>query len=106
MQTFVDFKSRMDIMKKKDVKSFLKRIAQSERIVLSKHCRRRMAQRGISAEDIMNALFWGDVTDVKHDPGYSEWHVEVTGADLEGDELSFHGAFYDLDDDVLCITVY
>lgn len=84
----------------------MRRIAQSERVTISRHCRQRMLKRGISMDDILNALFWGEIIHVEHDPERHEWQVEVKGNDLDGDELVFHGAFYDLDDDVICITVY
>ena len=72
--------------------------AGANRIILSRHAERRMDQRGASYEDVRHALANAHDCRGQHD---GTWRV--SGADLDGDEVTIVVA---LEDGVVVVTLF
>jgi hypothetical protein len=64
-----------------------------------------MEERDVTIDDILNVVYWGQVTDLEDD-GPSRWKCTVKGLDIEGEELVFVVVMDENENSVLCITVY
>ncbi|MBW1764938.1 MAG: DUF4258 domain-containing protein [Deltaproteobacteria bacterium] len=91
-------------MNKDQAKTYLRRYADYG-IRLSKHCRKRMADRDVTVDDILNVIHWGEITELKGDEEYGNWECTVKGIDIDGEELVFVAAIDENDASVLCISV-
>jgi hypothetical protein len=91
-------------MNRSEAEKRLREVARFGTIGLSKHCRKRMEERNVSMDDIVNVLSWGVITDIE-DVEDDALKCEVKGTDIEGDDLTFV-AILSTADNVVCVTVF
>ncbi len=92
-------------MTKDEAKDFLRRYT-NQCFVTTKHCRKRMRERTVCMDDVLNALMWGKVLDVEKAYREGEWKCKVSGKDVEGEPLVLI-VIIDLNSAlVLCKTVH
>jgi hypothetical protein len=78
----------------------VQRLARLDRIVVTGHARKRMADRGAVKEDLRNALL--TATAAIRQPDRGNWRIEG-GADHDGDDLT---VIVDLEADVIVVTLF
>ena len=93
-------------MTEEEARRLLRDIARNQWVRLTRHCRERMALRGVLMDDLMQVLLWGQVRDLRENPECDNWECMVEGLDIEGDPLSVKVAILESDFAVLCITVF
>jgi hypothetical protein len=93
-------------MNKQKAKRLLRSIALDKCLSFSLHCRKRMSERGVTADDFLNVLFWGKVTEVSKSEEHDNFRCTVEGKDLDGDALVLRVAILEKDNSILCITVF
>ena len=93
-------------MNKKQAKDCLSELARYGYVLLSRHCKKRMHKRNVTIDDILNVLFWGTVVKVTHNHKKQNFECEITGTDIDGDELGFIAAIQEDCENIKCITVY
>jgi len=93
----------MDIQ---EAKKLLYSFAREDCLRLSKHCRKRMAERGVTTDDFLQVIFWGEITSISEDEEYQNCTCEITGKDTNGDDLTLQVAIIEKEYSILCITVY
>jgi uncharacterized protein DUF4258 len=93
-------------MNKEKAKRLLRSIALDKCLAFSKHCRKRMGERGVTADDFLNVLFWGKVTEVSKSEEHDNFRCTAEGKDLDGDALALRVAIFEKDNSILCITVF
>ncbi|SPD73758.1 hypothetical protein PITCH_A1920097 [uncultured Desulfobacterium sp.] len=91
-------------MNKAQAEIFLRRYADYG-IRLTKHCRKRMAERDVTVNDILYVIHWGEIVELKGSEEYGTWECTVKGLDIDGEELVFVAAIDENDASVVCITV-
>ena len=91
-------------MNSDEAKNILRDISRFGDILLTRHCKKRMQQRNIFMDDILNVLMWGSVENIIHVED-DRWECTVNGHDLEEDELTCIVNFFE-ETKALCITVY
>ena len=78
----------------------IKRLVQLGRVLFTGHARQRMADRGATVRDVLNAL--DTATDVTWQLDRQNWRVQG-GTDLDGDDLT---VIVDLEADVIVVTLF
>ena len=78
----------------------IKRLAGLDRVILTKHARDRMNDRGARRGDVINALI--TATSATYQPERFNWRVDG-GADRDGDALC---VIVDLEADVIVVTLF
>lgn len=78
----------------------IKRLAGLDRVILTKHARDRMNDRGARRGDVINALI--TATSATYEPERLNWRV-VGGADRDGEALC---VIVDLEADVIVVTLF
>ncbi|MGE0084390.1 MAG: DUF4258 domain-containing protein [Desulfococcaceae bacterium] len=74
-------------MDESQAKETLRNIARFGTVGTAKHCRKRMKERNVVMDDILNVLIWGSAEETeKTDSG--TWKLAVKGRDMEEDELT------------------
>ncbi|MGD0970994.1 MAG: DUF4258 domain-containing protein [Desulfobaccales bacterium] len=89
----------------KEIQRRIRKIAQrgDRGIALTQHCKKRMEEKEVDINDILNVLNWGKVI---HDPGENaDMKFKVIGEDLEGETLCVVIILLD-QDSLLGITVH
>ncbi len=92
-------------MDRNQAKEILKRFAIHGCIVTTKHCRDRMLDRGVTTEDILHALMWGNIKNIERDTEHNNWKCVIEGKDLENEILTVQAAVSE-DERTIIITVY
>lgn len=73
----------MDPLPLKDAESLIREIIKCGSVVLSKHARKQMRDRGYNTQDVYHILRHGEVKKIEENPrGRSKYHVH--GEDIEG----------------------
>jgi hypothetical protein len=78
----------------------IKRLARAERIVVTSHANRRLAERGVTPRDLRRALLTATAAVLQD--GRDNWRVDG-GVDIDGDDLM---VICDLEADVIVVTVF
>ena len=92
-------------MNKVQAQSLIRSVAKTGCIHLSSHCKKRMLERNISTDDILQVLMWGKVTEIKKAKKDFEWKIRVTGKDLDNSNLLIV-ATVDKNANTLIVTVF
>lgn len=89
-----------------DAKQAIRNLLVNGCVVPTQHCRKRMALRDVSMQDIEYVLMSGAITE---QPRWNESHqnyvYKVEGFDLESDELKVLSVIIDTEATVLIVTV-
>jgi hypothetical protein len=93
-------------MNEEEIKSCLREFAQCGYFQISMHCRKRMEERCINTDDVLNVLLWGDVSKIEYEAERDNWTCKVAGTDIEGEPLVFVAGVFQDCYTVRCITVY
>jgi predicted hotdog family 3-hydroxylacyl-ACP dehydratase len=86
-------------------REIIREVARLGFILPSRHCRQKMLMRNVDMQDILQALMWGQVSDIREDENHQNWKCTVTGADCDGDSLVVQVAISD-ERSIFLITVY
>jgi hypothetical protein len=78
----------------------VRRLARLDRIVITGHARKRMADRGATRVDLRSALV--TATTAIRQPDRGNWRIEG-GTDNDGDDLA---VIVDLEADVIVVTLF
>lgn len=93
-------------MNKEQARRLVRQIAKTGWLRRTEHCRRRMQERNVTMDDMLQALLWGEVCDLKANPGRQGWECLVRGQDLEQEPLTVKVVILESDFALLCITVH
>ncbi len=93
-------------MNKEDAKTLIRQLASQGSVGFSRHCSKRMDERSVTADDFLYVLMWGHVRSVEKNPKTGHWKCEVNGVDIDGDDLALHVAIDEVEQLVICITVF
>jgi hypothetical protein len=93
-------------MDAEQVKRLVRQVAKSGWLRTTDHCRRRMAERNVTMEDMLQVLLWGEVHELKASQDRQNWECLVRGFDLEKEPLAVKVAVLENDFALLCITVH
>lgn len=92
-------------MDKNSAKETLRDIARHGCFSFTNHCRKRMRERNVSADDILNVLMWGKVSEIQESAEHNKWKCKVEGKDLDNDPLTLQAAVIK-EKRTIVITVY
>lgn len=93
-------------MNKDEAEIIIRRLANQGCIVFSKHCSESMNKRSVTADDFLQVLMWGQVLTIERNTKTEHWKCEVNGTDIDGDNLTLQVAIDEVQQMVICITVY
>lgn len=93
-------------MDKEQAKSMIRSIATRAHIGFSDHCSKQMQERNVFSDDFLQVLMWGDVLSVKRNDKTGHLKCKVCGQDVDGDELTLQIALDEIEQRIICITVY
>ena len=82
-------------MDKNKARNLLREFVKIGCVAFSSHCRLRMLERNVYADDILNVLMWGKVKNVHRDTQHQNWKCEVEGKDLDDENLTIQAAVYE-----------
>ncbi|MBI5558427.1 MAG: DUF4258 domain-containing protein [Deltaproteobacteria bacterium] len=66
--------------------SIIREIVASGELIVSKHAKARMRERGYSTQDVEYILIRGKITNKEFKENTQSWAYTIKGDDLEGDE--------------------
>ena len=93
-------------MNPEQAKRLVRETAKSGWLRLTGHCRLRMQERNVTMDDMLQVLLWGDIRELKANPGRQNWECLVKGQDIEHEPLTVKVAILEEDFALLCITVH
>jgi len=75
-------------MDKRQAQELIGRFTKKGGTALTNHFKGRMEERGVSIDDVLGVLNWGEVTDLSLNPDHCNWECKVVGKDLDGEPLT------------------
>jgi citrate synthase len=67
-------------------KSIISEIVEDGTLILSRHAKERMAERGYTLQDVIHILLHGEIVKKEYKEKTQNWTYRVQGYDLENDE--------------------
>ncbi len=69
-----------------EVKSIIREIVVEGVLILSRHAKERMEERGYTLQDVVHILLHGEIVNKEYKDKTKNWLYRVQGHDLENDE--------------------
>ena len=69
-----------------EAKSIIREIVRGGTLILSRHAKERMAERGYTLQDVVHILLHGEIVKKEYKNKAQNWAYRVQGYDLENDE--------------------
>ena len=69
-----------------EAKSIIREIVRSGTLILSRHAKERMAERGYTLHDVVHILLHGEIVKKEYKEKTQNWSYRMQGCDLENDE--------------------
>ena len=92
-------------MDKSSARETIRDIARHGCFAFTNHCRDRMIERNVNADDILNVFMWGEIKEIKEGPEQRNWKCKIEGKDLDDHPLTLQAAVIE-NQRTIVITVY
>ena len=69
-----------------EAQSIIREIVRNGTLILSRHAKERMAERGYTLQDVVHILLHGEIVKKEYKDKAQNWAYRVQGYDLENDE--------------------
>lgn len=69
-----------------EARSIIREIISDGVLILSRHAKERMAERGYSLQDVVHILLHGEIVKKEYKEKTKNWSYRIQGRDLENDE--------------------